>query len=66
MVEPFIEQLQSDLIYRQRRHAETTGTWSTLAKVLASVTAVLVCMAAIASVVIQLIILHHGGAVHGH
>lgn len=51
VIRPFIEQLQADLTYRQKRHAERVSDWSRAAKVLAAI----VAFTAIASFVLQLV-----------
>lgn len=59
-VRPFLEQLQADLIYRQRRHAEQVGRYSTTAKVLTVATAVVVALATVGGFVLELLILTRG------
>lgn len=55
VVQPFIEQLQADLTYRQRRHAEQVSEWSTFAKVLAAIVGVVVALCAIGTFTIELV-----------
>lgn len=62
LVKPFLEQLQADLLYRQRRHAETVGDWSLFAKVCALVGGVAVAVASVGGFILQ--ILHATRAGH--
>lgn len=59
-VKPFLEQLQADLVYRQRRHAESAHNFSTAAKVTAAGTAIVVALSALASFVLQVVHAVHG------
>jgi hypothetical protein len=59
-VRPFLVQLQADLIYRQRRHAESVGSWSLTAKVVAWAAGVALAVAAVGSFVVSLLLLSHG------
>lgn len=56
-VRPFLEQLQADLIYRQRRHAESVGRYSTTAKVLTVTAGLVVALATVGGFVLELLIL---------
>lgn len=60
---PFLEQLQADMIYRQRRHAETVGRWSTTAKVTAALVGIAVGVATIGGFVLSLYLAMHGVSV---
>ena len=60
-VKPFLEQLQADLIYRQRRHAESAGEWSVLAKVLIAVTSILIAVSAVGGFVLAIVRAFHTG-----
>lgn len=53
-VKPFLEQLQADLIYRQRRHADRASDWSTFAKVVTLVGGALVALSAIGAFILQI------------
>lgn len=53
-VKPFLEQLQSDLIYRQRKHAEQVHTLSTGARILVGFIGVVVGVSTIGSFILQL------------
>jgi hypothetical protein len=55
LVKPFIEQLQADLVYRQRKHAETVSSWSTSSKITVGLIGVLVGLATIGSFVLQVL-----------
>lgn len=61
-VTPFLEQLQADLVYRQRRHAESVRQWSFTAKAIAWAAAILVSFATVGGFVLQVLLLTHGGA----
>ena len=54
-VTPFIKMLQADLTYRQARHAEHAAVWSKRAKILATATAVVICLCAIGSFVMTVL-----------
>lgn len=60
-MKPFLEQLQADLIYRQRRHAESAGEWSLLAKILIAVTSILITVSAVGGFVLAIVRAFHGG-----
>lgn len=59
-VRPFLQQLEADLIYRQRRHAESVGHWSTSAKIIGATAGVVVALATVGGFVIECILLAHG------
>lgn len=54
LVKPFLEQLQADLVYRQRKHAEQVHTMSTSGKVVVGVIGVIVGLSTIGSFILQL------------
>lgn len=54
-VKPFLEQLQADFVYRQKRHAETAADWSMFAKVLAAVVGIVVAVTAVGSFILQIV-----------
>lgn len=60
MVRPFLEQLQADLIYRQRRHAEHDDASRRVRVWVVAVTGGLVALAALGSFVLQLVAIAHG------
>lgn len=64
-VRPFLEQLEADLIYRQRRHAESVGRYSTTAKVLAAVCGLVIALTTVGGFVLELILLAHSSSGHG-
>lgn len=57
VAKPFLEQLQADLIYRQRKHAETVGEWTLFSKIIAGTTAIILCVSTIGTFVLQIV--HH-------
>lgn len=61
---PFLEQLEADLIYRQRRHAEAVGAWSTRAKVAAAIGGGLIALATFGGFIVELILLARSASGH--
>ena len=59
-MKPFLEQLQADLVYRQRRHAESAHSFSTAAKVCAVGTALVVALSSLGGFVLQVVHAVHG------
>lgn len=57
VAKPFLDQLQADLIYRQRKHAETVGEWTLFSKIIAGTTATILCVSTIGTFVLQIV--HH-------
>lgn len=54
-MKPFLDQLQADLVYRQRRHAESVHSFSTAAKVTAVGTALVVALSALGGFILQIV-----------
>lgn len=54
-IKPFIEQLQADLIYRQRKHAESVGTWTLGTKVVVGIVTLLVGLTTVGSFILQVL-----------
>lgn len=61
LVKPFIEQLQADLVYRQRRHADGTRMFSRWVRVTAWAAGLAVAVAAIGSFILQIVHAAAGG-----
>lgn len=61
---PFLDQLEADLIYRQRRHAESVGAWSTRAKVAAAIGGGLIALATFGGFIVELILLARSSSGH--
>lgn len=55
VTKPFLEQLQADLIYRQRKHAESVGEWGLFSKIIVTATASAVFVSTVGSFILAIL-----------